>query len=157
MSIRIKEALLIVVLIAFIIFINRRDSYKVAPIQTIADSFVQTLSDEELCEQNANALKKEYGITNDEYIEATYYCYESMMDVSQIAVIRVNSNADASDIISAITKKSDETKELFKSYAPDQYDLLDKAILVQKGDYVIYVVHEEASKAYSSIIKCIKE
>lgn len=155
MSIRIKEALVVVGLIAFILFINRRETYVDASMADIASSISDTAEVSELESFGAVKLKKDYHILSSEYEELLYLGYESFMDSNKVIVVKLSDEASGSAMLKTFTDERDASMEVFKSYAPDQYELLGQAVLEQKGQYVIYIVSEDSKAIYKKILSCI--
>lgn len=156
MSLRIKQMLVIAGLVAFILFISNRDSYKNPPIDTVMESVEESDALGDMIKMSSTDIKKDYGFNINDYGEAFYYGYESIMDCDKVLIIRLNDESMGESIISMIDKKNDELKKLFQSYAPDQYTMLNNCVLTQKGNYVIYIVSDNAEKIEKTVIKCLK-
>lgn len=156
MSLRIKQMIVIAGLVAFILFISNRDSYKNPPIDTVMESVEESNALGNMIKMSSTDIKKDYGFNINDYGEAFYYGYESIMDCDKVLIIRLNDESMGESIISMIDKKNDELKKLFQSYAPDQYTMLNNCVLTQKGSYVIYIVSDNAEKIEKTVIKCLK-
>lgn len=156
MSLRIKQLIVIACLLGFVLFVSHREFYKDVNIDSIRTSVNKVEAVADMKEFGASQIKKDYGFNINDYGEAFYYGYESIMDCDKVIVIKLNSGADGSQIISSIRDKNDELKKLFQSYAPDQYTILNNCVLEKKGQYIVYIVSEKASEIKSTIIDCIK-
>ncbi len=156
MSLRIKQMLVIVGLIAFILYISNKDSYRNPALETVMESVEEGKVLGDMIKMSPTDIKKDYGFNINDYGEAFYYGYESIMDCDKVLIIRLNDESTGESIISMIDKKNDELKKLFQSYAPDQYTMLNNCILSQKGSYIIYIVSDKAEKIEKTVIKCLK-
>lgn len=151
MSLRIKEILIVSCLAAFIFFINTRENYTDAAMERIIAGVSEIAGLEEMTEFDGSRLRRNFGINANDYSEFAYYGHESVMNSEALLIIRLSEAGQGSQAISAIGTSHDKSKELFKSYAPDQYALLSGSILEQKGNYVIYVVSDRASQIERAI------
>lgn len=148
--------LVIAGLIAFILYISNKDSYRNPALETVMESVEESKVLGDMIKMSPTDIKKDYGFNINDYGEAFYYGYESIMDCDKVLIIRLNDESTGESIISMIDKKNDELKKLFQSYAPDQYTMLNNCILSQKGSYIIYIVSDNAEKIEKTVIKCLK-
>ncbi len=157
MSIRIKEALVIVGLIAFILFVSRKDVYVDIPVADIESSIADVPEVGKLDKFGAVQLKNDYHIFSNEYQELLYYGYESFMDCNKVIVVKLADGNSGDNILQAFSDERERSMEVFKSYAPEQYDMLSQAVLTQKGQYIIYIVASQPKDIYETILDCIKK
>lgn len=157
MSLRLKQLIVIIFLMGFILYVSHRDYYRDVELKTIETEALKVEYFDELTKFSASEIKKDYGFNINDYGEAFYYGHESIMESGKVLLIKLNNEESGNSIVSAIDKKNNELKKLFQSYAPDQYTLLNDCILEQKGNYILYVVSEDAEKIEKAIINCIKE
>lgn len=151
MSLRIKEILTVTCLAAFIFFINTRENYTDVAIERIVSGLGDTAGLENMTAFDGAQVRRNFGININDYPEFAYYGHESVMNSETVFIVKLADAKQASGIINAIKTSRDKSMELFKSYAPDQYALLEGSFLEQKGNYVIYVVSDKASEIESRI------
>lgn len=84
-----------------------------------------------------------------------YYDYENVMNVSEMLVVKLNDEADAQEFKSAVEKRVEKQKALFKSYAPDQYDLLENSVIETSGNTVFYCTAKNADDVYHAFKKAL--
>lgn len=156
MSLRIKQLIIIVCLLGFILFISHKDVYKDVSIDSIKFVVAKSDATSGMEEFGASQIKRDFGFNINDYGEAFYYGHESVMESDKILIIKLNSESGGSSVIATIRTKNDELKKLFQSYAPDQYTILNNCVLEQKGQYLLYIVSENAQEIKSTIIDCIK-
>ena len=155
MSIRFKELIVICFLLAFILFVNNRDSYSDVSIGTIEASVSETAGLSGMESLGKLQLKKDFGINENDYDGVIYYGHQSVMECEKTLVIKLTDESQGKDLINTIEKKRASDMELFKSYAPDQYKLLSDSVLIQKGNYLIYVVSDNARAVEKAFNDCI--
>ncbi len=155
MSFRIKQLIILAAILGFILFLSHGEYY----IDTdLSDIYEEISSDNSLGEMipfDANDIKKNFGFNINDYGEAFYYGHMSIMDCECLLVIKLYNEDNASYVIEAIDDKRDQLKKLFQSYAPEQYEMLSKSILTNKGQYIIYTVSENPEAIEKSFIESI--
>lgn len=155
MSFRIKQLIILAAILGFILFVSHGEYY----IDTdLSDIYEEISSDNSLGEMipfDANDIKKNFGFNINDYGEAFYYGHMSIMDCECLLVIKLYNEDNASYVIEAIDDKREQLKKLFQSYAPEQYEMLSKSILTNKGQYIIYTVSENPEAIEKSFIESI--
>ena len=155
MSFRIKQLIILAAILGFILFVSHGEYY----IDTdLSDIYEEISSDNSLGEMipfDANDIKKNFGFNINDYGEAFYYGHMSVMDCECLLVIKLYNEDNASYVIEAIDDKREQLKKLFQSYAPEQYEMLSKSILTNKGQYIIYTVSENPEAIEKSFIESI--
>ena len=67
-------------------------------------------------------------------------------------VLKTKEGTDISEIKSKINKRLENQGESFKNYRPEKYNIIENAVLEEEGQYLIFIVSENAS-AIKKIIK----
>lgn len=82
-----------------------------------------------------------YGLNKEVYDAASIYlCAEAQ--AYEVAVIRAKEN-QANVVIKGIEERLLTQKDSFKDYLPEQYDLLQNALLKANGDYILFAVTDD--------------
>lgn len=157
MSLRVKEFLVVVCLVAFVIYISRQNSYTDVDTTKIMDNIIQSTDMGDMEKFGNTEFKKSFGVNANDYDGIAYYGHQSVMNSETILVIRLKSEDQGENIIDIINTLKETNMELFKSYAADQYKLLSESILEQKGKYVLYVVSDDAASIEKAFTKSITE
>ncbi|MBE6719116.1 MAG: DUF4358 domain-containing protein [Ruminococcaceae bacterium] len=84
-----------------------------------------------------------------------YYTNENIMDVSELLIVKVKDRQDAKEVARQIEKQVESQKNLFKNYAPDQYDLLGESVIKTSGNTVFYCTGKNADDAYAAFKKAL--
>ena len=157
MFLKIKEILVLIILVAFIVFINMQTVYVDVPVEDIVDTVYDDAGLSDMKEYTATKLKADYGLNVNDYKGVAYYGYESVMDCETLLVVCLNDKSQGDAIIANISANREELIKLFQSYAPDQYELLRNSVLVQKDKYILYIVSENAKEVEALFVDCITE
>lgn len=87
--------------------------------------------------------------------DIVYYNNDNVMNVSELLIVKLNDEADAPEFKAAVEKRVEKQKALFKSYAPDQYALLDKSVIEVSGNMVFYCTADNADDVYHAFKKAL--
>lgn len=134
-------------LLAFIIVLQRGDKTSTADIGDVATAVTAQLDLSNVQEGTNSDLKKYYGLSASDYEGVVYYAPVSNMDAEELLIIKLKDTSQADTVESAIQSRLETQKNTFDGYGIEQYNLLEKSVLDVKGNYILYVVHADASKA----------
>lgn len=158
MMIKLKEVLVVLCLVLFIVMVNRQTTYAEVSVDEIMEAISRGGADlGEMEEFSPTEIKRQFGININDYQGVAYYGHVSIMESETLLVVCLQDKDQGEGIMDTITEQRDELMKLFQSYAPDQYELLRSSVLVQKGNYLLYVVSEEAKAVESAFVDCITE
>lgn len=101
--------------------------------------------------QDRKYVRKQYELNDNDYEDIICYGVPSAMEVNEFSVVK-EADAEKRDfIMKQLQKRIDRQYKSFSGYGPRQADLLKKAELYEKGDYVIMIIHKDASQMKESI------
>lgn len=92
-----------------------------------------------------------YGINKDSVLEY-YVVVGDNINADELAVIQAKEGS-AEEVKKGVEARLNAQKESFKDYLPEEYKVLESAIITQKGDYIFYCAGEEAEKVKLSFDK----
>ncbi len=147
--IRLSELVGIVCLIAFIIFVSSSEELSTTDPQYMSEQVLGAVDIEGLNERDGLFLKKKYGIDSDSFEHFTYYSSDSVMDVREYLIIKLDGD-QSKQVIELIESALKEKQTLFKDYAPLQSALLESRVLVYEKGYLLFAVGDDASSALSA-------
>lgn len=75
-----------------------------------------------------------------------YYVGMPMMNVhaTEIAIFELNNEADVDTVMAGIEKRQKALEEQWKTYLPDQYELVQNYKTAVKGNKVLFVISDQA-------------
>ena len=79
---------------------------------------------------------------------ADYAIRIPMMNVksNEIAILKVKDAADVPVVEEAVKKRAETVQQQFETYLPDQYENAKNYKVVTKGNYVLFVISEQADE-----------
>ena len=137
--------------------INKLLSLNDETLKTVIKKVSKEAGLEEMQEFSASRAKADLGINVNDYKAVAYYGHESIMECETLLIICLNDGSQGDELIERIEKQRTGLMNLFQSYAPDQYELLANSILDIKGNYVFYIVSENAEDIAQLFVDCITE
>ena len=153
---RIAEGICVVLLIVFIIFLfilNSGGTQK--RVKEIAAPVLKAADISALQKKTAADAAKVFGFDTQKEEGILYYANDNIMDVSELLIIKLKDEADASEFKEAIETHVTNQKNLFKNYAPDQYALLKDSIIEVSGNTLFYCTSKDADAFYDAFKKAL--
>ena len=89
-------------------------------------------------------LKKYYDLNPGDYEEVVLYFPVTNMDPQELLLIRLRDPGQAQDVVSAMKDRQQTQIQIYEGYAPEQLALCEQGIIDVQGNYILYVVHEDA-------------
>lgn len=103
-------------------------------------------------ETDKESIHTFFEISEDNYESVKFMMPNANIKVSEIVIFKAkDGNLDA--VKKGMKAHLDNNLEIFSSYLPDQYEILKKAELFDKGNYSILLVGQGADKAKEEILK----
>jgi len=65
---------------------------------------------------------------------------------NEIAILKVRDSKDMATVEAAVKQRAQDVQKQFETYLPDQYENAKNYKMVTKGNYVFFVISEEADK-----------
>lgn len=109
----------------------------------------------EMIKMDSNNLLNTYGIDASTLESYFYLRSEDIMKADTIIVAKVSDQATIDQIKEKLTTVNESKALEYQNYAPEQYDILQKAVISDKNNYVYYVVAPNSSEITRIIEKNI--
>ena len=143
-------AALIVFIICLIVSLSAGTSKS---IQDISASSVKYATESKMKKRSTNDAAKTFGFEAEKAEGIVYYCNDSIMDVSEILIVKLKNPSDAKEFEQAVQKRVENQENLFKNYAPEQYALLQNSIIEADGNTIFYCTADNNKEIYNSFKK----
>lgn len=149
------EILLILFLILYTRALFDRNTSRDVSIDTISQKMENHGVTDGLVSGDANTLKQRFSLNTDMYSEAIVYTSESMMDVSELLIVKTENTTQLEELEDAIEQHLEEQKKKFDGYGTNQSSLLEHAVMIEKGDYFFYGVSDQIEQWEGVFLSCI--
>ena len=147
---------LIILLVVYVHLVLGANTAKDVPFDWIAlrvsaDSSLSTLQ-----QGDANTFRERFGMDPDGCEGWLLYASDDLMDVSELLIVKAADAGVRERIEAAASARLDTQKESFRNYGTNQYELLQHAILWQRGSYLFYGVSDSIERWEDTFLACIK-
>lgn len=139
--------LMVIGLLVFIILLQMGTPDSKSSLEEVSQAVSGSVSLEGMEESSNQMFKKFYGLNANDYEGVSLYAPASNMDAEEILIIKLKDSSQAEAVTAAVNKRLETQKSSFEGYGIEQFDLLEDHILDVQGNFILYVVHPEASKA----------
>ncbi|MCI9153002.1 DUF4358 domain-containing protein [Lachnospiraceae bacterium] len=150
----IKYALAAVLLI-FVILDMVNDPVSSAKIDTVAENVVKAAEFQGMEVAEARMVKRFYGLNPKDYEGAVLYAPIDNMDAHEMLLVKLKDSSQKKQVQDAILERLDTQLKSFQGYGAEQTALLNKHVLLERGNFVLYVVGEHASDAQEAFVKSL--
>lgn len=132
-------------IVVFVVVLMTRTGAGV-PFKTAAKAVEASLDTENLTEQNARNLRRNFGLDNAEYEGVLYYASEYSMSAEEVLLVKVKDEEQVKTVTDAVQKRIDTRLDAFRGYAPEEVKLLEQAVQDVRGTYIFYSAAPEADR-----------
>ena len=153
---RILEALCVVALIAFIIWVcatHKGGTQK--SVDEVAAPVCVAIAQDQMAKKTNLDASKAFGFDIDKTEGIVYYANDNVMDVSEMLIVKLNNAGDAAEFKTAIQNRVTDRENLYKNYAPEQYALLEDCIIRTDGNIVFYCTAVNSDELYEAYKKAL--
>ena len=109
-----------------------------------------------LTPQSARKFQSVFEVDGQAYDQVLYYAADSMMDVSELLIVHSSEEDSLEALQEAAQAHLDGRLEAFHNYGTNQSDLLEHAILLQRGEYLFFGVSEYAEQWEQEFLSAMK-
>lgn len=112
----------------------------------VAENVEAGLKKDSLAKQNAQALKRYYGLNGADYEGAALYMAGDSISVEEILMVKVKNDQQVHIIQDAVRERVNSRKNSFENVSPEQVKILEKARVLVRGRFVFFVVSKNAQE-----------
>lgn len=140
------EIALLVLLAGFVVWIYFGDATKDVEISGISEAIIDRCGLGELEAGDANTLKRYFSLDGAEYEGYMVYTAASLMNVEELLIVKVSDDDQFNALETAVNERLEEQINNFDGYGTEQMELLNHAVITERGDYFFYCVSENAAQ-----------
>lgn len=136
---------IIIALVIFIILMLTSGNTKDVDMGTIKSALSSDPAVTEMSEKTSADISNELGVDLTD-VEIIGYEADDVMDVSRMYVFKTSDDSKMQEIIDAVDESIASDSNDFNGYGTNQYDLLQAAIKLEKGNYYFAAVSDQAEQ-----------
>lgn len=100
-------------------------------------------------------IRRLYGLNVSDYEGVVLYTATSTMAVEELLIVKLKDEAQAREWETAIASRLASQQSSFEGYGADQTRLLKDHLLRVEGNYILYVVSNQAPEVRSAFLKAL--
>ena len=126
-----------------------------AKLKDVTAAVTKTLDTKAMQESDAQMIKRLYGLNPADYEGITLYYPVTNMDAEELLIVQLKDVSQQETVKAAIDARLETQKNSFEGYGVEQYALLEKSVVDVEGNYILFVVNEQAAKAQSAFLQAL--
>lgn len=114
--------------------------------RTVYEIYDDILESVSLCSpmtMNEEFIINYYGIQTQKLEEYVFSISEEATSAEAVVIMKVKQEADAESVSAALQVVIDEKRNEMENYLPEQFEIVDKSVVVTKGSYVYLVISDK--------------
>ena len=147
--------ILLILLIAFIVSLMRGDKVSNAKLKDVTKNVTEAMDMTDLSVADNRTVRRLYGINVNDYDGVSLYVSNSNMKVEEVLIVKLKDVSQAETVEAAALGRVDTQLQSFEGYGPEQCKLLEDHVLDTEGNYVLFVVNQEAQAADQAFQKSL--
>ncbi|GAA0085226.1 hypothetical protein UT300007_16650 [Clostridium sp. CTA-7] len=144
---------IIELVVVIVIFISAYPMLRVRDLDMngVRNSLESFKNNETMEEGDIKSLRKLYYINKNQVDDFVSFVPKSNMNANEILVLKVKDEKDIPTIKSGIEERIKKQGESFKNYRPEEYNLIENAILEVEGNNIIFIISKDSSQIKEAI------
>ena len=129
---------------------------KDADMNALRQSLSQVIDSEHMDTGDGSKLRKLYYISKSDVEDFILYSPKSNMDANEVLILKAKNEVDIEELKVKVEERIKKQADSFKSYRPEEYDIISNRVLDIKGKYLILIISRESETIEAAINKEFK-
>lgn len=142
-------------ILVYVVLLLIYTSGSTKPFEEVAGAVEPLLDKESLVRQDAQALKRYYGLNSADYEGVLFYSAEFSISAQEVLLIEVKTDQQVHEVRDAIEERLESRKNTFEGYAPEQAQLIGQAQIQVRGRFLFLAVSPEAETLAAAFTKSL--
>ena len=143
---------LVILLLVFIGFDLKSDDISMTKIEDVEKAVVKAAEPEGTEPAQNRIFKRFYGLNAKDYEGVVLYAPQDTMDAEELLIVKLSDRSQSKAVKAAIEERLETQKKSFEGYGAEQTRLLEDHVLEVKGNYIFYMVGENAEEARAAFL-----
>lgn len=92
-------------------------------------------------------VKERFGLEANAFNGLVYYGPDSNMEAAELLLVNLKDTSQKESVEEAIQKRIEYQKSCFEGYGVDQMELINNAMTITYGHYMLFIVSKDSSLA----------
>lgn len=153
---RAAEIFLVFFLLVYIVGILRMGTSRDVEISVISEEITSQCELNGMETGNAGTLKRYFSLDESIYAGYMLYTSENLMNVDELLIVKVTETGQFDALEDAVDERLKNQIQNFHGYGTNQEELLQNAVVTERGNYFFYAVSEHAEQWEDVFLSCIQ-
>lgn len=126
-----------------------------ASFDAVSSAVLQSIDLTDMQEADAQMVRRLYGFAPSEMDGCLLYYPATNMGARELLLVKLSNLSQQTSVSDAIQARRQTQMKSFEGYGVEQYDLLTNSVVEIQGNYILFVVHENASAAAQAFLKAL--
>lgn len=140
------QAVSLVALFLCVWLLTREKTYNEIDVNKVAQNLVELMPDTVVSESDM-VVKERFGLEANAFNALVYYGPDSNMDAAELLLVNLKDTSQKESVEEAIQKRIEYQKSCFEGYGVDQMELINNAMTITYGHYMLFIVSKDSSLA----------
>ena len=140
LSIYFLQAISLIALLFCVWLLTREKEYREIDVNTVAQNLVELMPDTVVSESDM-VVKERFGLEANAFNGLVYY------DAAELLLVNLKDTSQKESVEEAIQKRIEYQKSCFEGYGVDQMELINNAMTITYGHYMLFIVSKDSSLA----------
>lgn len=150
-NMKIRYAIYAVIIVVLLVIPFVETSYDL-DMKALRGSLKTQVNKEYVVSGDKSDLRKFYHLSFDDIDDFILYVPATTMRVNEVAIFKVKEGKEEK-MMQVVNDRRDFQKNVFEGYGAKQCKQLDNAVLEQHGQYIVYIVGEDAKNLFDVVEK----
>ena len=132
-----------------------QDKLSSARFDDVSKAVLSSLDFEEMQPADAQMVRRLYGFAPSDFDGCLLYYPSTNMGARELLLVKLSDLSQQKTVTAAIEARKQTQLKSFEGYGVEQYDLLSRSVTEVQGNYILFVVHENASAARQAFLKAL--
>ena len=155
LALRILAFAAVLATVGFLYTQTIQDRQSSASFDSVRSAVLQTLDLADMQEADAQMVRRLYGFAPSEVDGCLLYYPSTNMGARELLIVKLSDLSQQKSVSDAIQARKQTQMKSFEGYGIEQYDLLSNSIVEVQGNYILFVVHEDAAAAAQAFLKAL--
>lgn len=146
LSIYFFQAISLIALLFCVWLLTREKEYREIDVNTVAQNLVELMPDTVASESDM-VVKERFGLEANAFNGLVYYGPDSNMEAAELLLVNLKDTSQKESVEEAIQKRIEYQKSCFEGYGVDQMELINNAMTITYGHYMLFIVSKDSSLA----------
>ena len=141
--------------ILFIISLSGQDKQSDAAFSDVSGAVMQTLDLSQMQEADNQMIKRLYGLNPADFGQITLWYPTTNMGAEEVLIVQLTDISQQEAVSAAVDARLETQKNTFDGYGVSQMALLEKAAVEVRGNYILFVCHDNVDAAVQAFLDAL--